>query len=131
MENEGFPMIEEVGAPNVMEVPHPEVQTMSPSLWGSSENGPESVVDTLEEGSKVVDPRESYRSYVFAPSTITVGCIKKMASLHYFTKDEAWERREEVIPEPTDDEAMVFEEFFIVRLRMPPQPTLTDILHKF
>jgi hypothetical protein len=30
-----------------------------------------------------------------------------------------------------DDEAIVFEEFFVAGLRMPPHPTLADFLQKF
>jgi hypothetical protein len=54
-----------------------------------------------------------------------------MLSMHCFTEGDAWELKEEVIPEPTDDEVVVFEEFFMARLCMPPHPTLKDILHKF
>jgi hypothetical protein len=35
------------------------------------------------------------------------------------------------IPEPADDEAIVFEEFFATGLRMPPHSALTEILIKF
>jgi hypothetical protein len=40
-------------------------------------------------------------------------------------------RGEEIIPEPNFDEAVVFEEFFTVGLRMPPHHVLTEILLKF
>jgi hypothetical protein len=43
-----------------------------------------------------------------------------MASLHYFAESVTWEPREEVILEPTDDEAIVFEEIFTAGLRMHP-----------
>jgi hypothetical protein len=38
---------------------------------------------------------------------------------------------EEVILEPAPDEAIMFEEFFVASLRMPPHTALTDILVKF
>jgi hypothetical protein len=41
------------------------------------------------------------------------------------------EPREETIPECNTVEAMVFKEFFIAGLRMPPHPVLADILLKF
>jgi hypothetical protein len=41
---------------------------------------------------------------------------------------EPWE---EVVSDLADDEAIVFEEFFAIGLRMPPQPVLTNILVKF
>jgi hypothetical protein len=72
-----------------------------------------------------VDPRESSRSYVFGSSTITFGRIQKMASLGYFTEDATREPREEVIPESAEDESVVFEEFFVAGLSMPPLPLLT------
>jgi hypothetical protein len=53
-----------------------------------------------------------------------------MVSLHYFAEGNAREPGEVVILELAD-ETVVFEEFFTARLRMPPQPVLTDILHKF
>jgi hypothetical protein len=55
-------MIEEVRAPNVMEVPRPEEQAVSSSSGGSYDSGPESAADTQDEGSKVMDPHESSRS---------------------------------------------------------------------
>jgi hypothetical protein len=62
MENKGSPMIEEVRAPNVMEVPRPEEQAVSSSSGGSYDSGPESAADTQDEGSKAMDPHESSRS---------------------------------------------------------------------
>jgi hypothetical protein len=37
----------------------------------------------------------------------------------------------ETVPEPADDEVVVFEEFFAAGLRMPPHPALTEILLKY
>jgi hypothetical protein len=36
-----------------------------------------------------------------------------------------------MVPEPDDDETIVFQEFFVAGLRMPLHPTLADILLKF
>jgi hypothetical protein len=36
-----------------------------------------------------------------------------------------------MIPEPDDDEAVVYEDFFVASLRMPPHPALGDILLHF
>jgi hypothetical protein len=44
-----------------------------------------------------------------------VGHIQKMAWLGYFAERTMWELGEEVIPEPVEDEAIVFEEFFCSR----------------
>jgi hypothetical protein len=78
-----------------------------------------------------VDPRESSHSYVFGPSTVTVGRIRQLASLGYFVVGVTREPGEEIVSEPTEDEVVVFEVFFIGRLQMPPQPVLTDSLVKF
>jgi hypothetical protein len=37
----------------------------------------------------------------------------------------------EAMPEPNNDEAMVYEDFFVTGLCMPPHPTLADILLHF
>jgi hypothetical protein len=131
MENEGSPLIEEVGAPNVMEVSRPEGQAVRSSSRGSYDSRPESAADMQEEGNEAVDPCKSSWSYVFGPSTITVGRIRKTASLYYFDEGDVRESREEVILEPADYEAIVFEEIFTTGLRMPPQPALINILHMF
>jgi hypothetical protein len=78
-----------------------------------------------------VDPHESSRSYVFGPSTITVGRIQHLALLGYFAEVTAREQGEEVVSVPTKNKAVVFEEFFADGIRMPPQPILADILLKF
>jgi tRNA A37 threonylcarbamoyladenosine synthetase subunit TsaC/SUA5/YrdC len=49
----------------------------------------------------------------------------------YFTNGMNNEPGEETILEPNHDEAVVFEEFFTLGLRMPPHPVLVDILLKF
>jgi hypothetical protein len=106
------PMTEEVGAPNMMEVPHPEEPVMSSSSRGSSSSGSESDNAAQEEGSEAVDPRESSQSYVFGPSIIMVDRVRKMASLGYFAEGTAREPGEEVVLEPIEDEAIVFKDFF-------------------
>jgi hypothetical protein len=124
-------MIEEVRAPNMMEVPHPEEPVMSSSSRGSSSSGSESDNAAQEEGSEAVDPRESSQSYVFGPSIIMVDRVRKMASLGYFAEGTAREPGEEVVLEPTEDEAIVFKDFFAAGICMPPPPALAYILHKF
>jgi hypothetical protein len=51
-----------------------------------------------------------------------------LEALGYFIEGSAREPGEEVIPDPGDDEDVVFEEFFVAGFRMPPQLVLTDIL---
>jgi hypothetical protein len=124
MEGECSHVIKEVGAPNVTEVPHPEELVVSSSSGDSSSSGSKSDAAAQEEGSEAVDPCESSGSYVFGPSTV-------MFSLGYFAEGTVREPGEEVVPEPAEDEVVVFKEFFIAGLRMPPPLALADILHKF
>jgi O-methyltransferase involved in polyketide biosynthesis len=51
--------------------------------------------------------------------------------LGYFAEGAVRELWEEIVLEPAEDEAIVFEEFFTARLWMPPQPVLADILVRF
>jgi hypothetical protein len=54
-----------------------------------------------------------------------------MEALGYFAESSGCELGLEVIPEPADDEAVVFDEFFAVGLWMSPHLVLTDISLKF
>jgi hypothetical protein len=78
----------------------------------------------MDEGSRT-------RSYFFGPLAVTVSCIRGMIDNDYFAEGMACEPKEETIPEPNFDEAVLFEEFFTTDLRMPPHPVLDDILLKF
>jgi hypothetical protein len=53
------------------------------------------------------------------PLTITVSRIRGMIDRGYFTEGMGREPGEETVPEPHPDEAVVFEEFFTIGLRMP------------
>jgi hypothetical protein len=86
------------------------------------------VEDTLNEG--VSDDANS-KMYYFGSSTITVGKIKEMEEKGYFPEDEAHTPRAETVPELNDDEAMVYEDFFVAGLRMPLHPALANILLHF
>jgi hypothetical protein len=74
---------------------------------------------------------ESSHTYCFGASTITLDWIHKMAEKGYFVEGEACVAREETTLEPQDYEVVVFEDFFIAGLQMPPHPALADILLKF
>jgi hypothetical protein len=50
---------------------------------------------------------------------------------HYFLKGYGRPPGTEFVPNPRPDEAVMFEDFFVARLRMPPHPVLMDILCKF
>jgi hypothetical protein len=50
---------------------------------------------------------------------------------HYFPKGYDRPPGVEFVPDPREKEAVVFEDFFIAGLRMPPHPIIVDILRKF
>jgi hypothetical protein len=84
--------------------------------------------DTLSEG---VSDNENLWTYNFESSTIIVSKIKKMKEKCYFLEAEAHTPGAEIVPEPNNDEAMVYEDFFVVGLCMPPYPAMADILLHF
>jgi hypothetical protein len=113
MEEEHSLIIDIVG--DESEVPQAEVSVTSSlsedsSLGGSGDDAEAEVEDII-----VVDPRESARSYDFRPSTVTVGCIRQLESLGYFVEGTVCEPGDETVPEPADEETIVFEEFFCCR----------------
>jgi hypothetical protein len=84
--------------------------------------------DTLSEGSS---GNENSRTYYFGLSIITVGKIKKMIEKGYFLEGRARAPGTETMPEPDDDEVVVYDDFFVTGLRMPPHPALAYILLYF
>jgi hypothetical protein len=70
-------------------------------------------------------------SYLFGPSTVTVKRIQGMIDNGYFAEGMGCEHGGETVLEPQADEAVIFEELFTARLRMPLHPVLSNILLKF
>jgi hypothetical protein len=70
-------------------------------------------------------------SYNFGLLTVTISCIREMTEQHYFVEGGARAPGQQTVPEPEDDEVIIFKEFFFARLRMPPHLVLVDILLKF
>jgi hypothetical protein len=131
MEDEHSSVIKEVVGVSEMEVPRPEERVVDSSPGDTSDDRSGDDTDTQGEGSEAVDLRESSRNYEFGSSIITVGRVRQLAALGYFTEGSMQDLEEEVILEPAEDKAVVFEEFFAAGLRMPPQKVLADILVKF
>jgi hypothetical protein len=94
------------------EVPRMEVTATDSSSREDTSDRSRDDTSNQDEESGAMDPRESSRSYDFWPSSVIVGCIRQLEALGYFAKGSAREPGEEVIPEPADDEVVVFEEFF-------------------
>jgi hypothetical protein len=129
MEREGSPVLDMAGA---AEAGDPTRVVCPEDHAGSFNNGCEIfMVSQEEEESTTTDPSEASQSYLFGPSMLTVSHIHEMASLRYFAEGDARVPGEEVILEAADDEDVVFEEFFVPGLCMPPCPALADIVFKF
>jgi hypothetical protein len=84
--------------------------------------------ETLSEGGS---DGENSRMYYFGSSTITMGKVKEMVEKGYFSEGGARESGAKTMPEPDDNEVVVYGDFFITGLRMPPHPALTNILLHF
>jgi hypothetical protein len=83
------------------------------------------------EAVDVADDGSHLWSFFFGPSTVTVNRVHRVIDSSYFAEGMGRKPREETVPEPNPDEAVVFEEFFTTGLRMPPDPVLSDIVLKF
>jgi hypothetical protein len=71
-------------------------------------------------------------SFDFGQSKVTRGRILDLkSSSQLFPKGSTRPPGIESVPAPREDEAVVFEDFFIAGLRIPPHPVLLSILHKF
>jgi hypothetical protein len=88
-------------------------------------------LDDVDIPSEGAPDNEELHTYYFKSSTITVGKIKEMEEKGYFTEDEAHTPGAETVSESNNDEAMVYKDFFVTSLCMPPHPALADILLYF
>jgi hypothetical protein len=86
MEDEHSSVIKEVVGVSEMEVPRPEERVVDSSPGDTSDDRSGDDTDTQGEGSEAVDLRESSRSYEFGSSVITVGRVRQLAALGYFSQ---------------------------------------------
>jgi hypothetical protein len=71
-------------------------------------------------------------SYDFRQSKIKRAHITSLEnSARYFPKGFARPPGVESVPDPKENEAIVFKDFFVADLRIPLHPVLLDILQKF
>jgi hypothetical protein len=71
-------------------------------------------------------------SYDFGMLGVTKAHIASLENVtHYFLKGYGRAPGAMSVPDPYENEAMVFEDFFAAGLRMHPHPVLLDILRKF
>jgi hypothetical protein len=57
-----------------------------------------------------------HRHTTFGASTITLGHIKEIVEKGYFADGEARAPKAEAVPEPDNDEDVVFQDFFVASL---------------
>jgi hypothetical protein len=74
---------------------------------------------------------ENLQTYNFGASTITLGRIKEMEEKGYFVEGKARTPGVKTVSEAKEDEAVLYEDFFVAGLRMPLHPALVGILLKF
>jgi hypothetical protein len=74
---------------------------------------------------------ENSQMYYFGALTITLGKIKEMVEKGYFAESEARAPGAEAVPEPNNDDVVVYEDFFDTGLCMSPHPALAEILLHF
>jgi hypothetical protein len=108
-----------------------EATATGSSFEGESGDRSKGGFDSHHDESRAMDPCEAECSYDFRPSTVTVDHIQQLEALGYFIEGSMQELGEGVVPDPGDNEAVMFEEFFATGLRMPSQSVLTEILLKF
>jgi hypothetical protein len=115
MEEERSPVLDIVGDESGASHPkasRSEASAMNYSSWDTSSGRSENGIVVEGEDNGAMDPCESAQSYDFSASIITVGRIRRLEVLGYCVEGSAREPGEEVVLDPTDDEAVVFEEFF-------------------
>lgn len=57
--------------------------------------------------------------------------LDEFVKLGWFFRDLARPSEGKVVPDPQDDEVVVFKEFFMVGLRFPPHPLVVGVLKRF
>jgi hypothetical protein len=112
--------------------------TSEQNVVSDEENPPGDINDSgnaSDDGSRVKIGAEATLasvSYDFGRSTVARARITSLEnSTHYFLEGFAWAPDMESVPDPKENEAVVFEDFFIAGLRIPPHPVLLDILWKY
>jgi hypothetical protein len=86
------------------------------------------IEDDLNEGAS---DNAKLRTCYFGSSTITIGKIKEMEERGYFLEGEGRAPGAETVLKPNGDVAVVYEDFFIAGLPMPPHRALADVLLHF
>jgi len=85
-------------------------------------------VDSLEVADSGSD---AVVSFEFGLSRVTSSDLDEFAKAGWFTRDFARPSEGEVVPDPHDDEVVVYKEFFLVGLRFSSHPLVVGVLKRF
>ena len=84
------------------------------------------------EGSDVADSgSDVLSSFEFGLSRVTSSDLVDYAKATWFARDSTRLSGGETIPDPKDDEVVIFKEFFEAGLRFPPHPLVISVLKRF
>ena len=70
-------------------------------------------------------------SFEFGPTRVTLEELDEFMKLSWFSWDLARLPEGEVVPDPRDDEVVVYQEFFMAGLRFLPHPLVVGVLKRF
>lgn len=88
--------------------------------------------DLVEGGSKTGGGKvELEKTFEFGPSLITEADLKEYVKLGWFNEGRARPSGGESVPRPEFGEAVVFHDFFVCGLCMPPFKFMKDVLEAF
>ena len=85
-------------------------------------------VDSSEVADSASDAAVSFE---FGLSRVTLSDLDEFAKVGWFPRDLARLSEGEVVPDPHDDEVVVYKEFFLVGLRFLVHPLIVGVLKRF
>ena len=70
-------------------------------------------------------------SFEFGPTRVTLKELDEFTKMGWFPSKLARWSEGEVVPNPQDDEVVIFKEFFMAGLRFSPHPFVVGVLKRF
>ena len=97
-----------------------------------------SLMARVKKTTKLIDSSEAVDSssdvvvsFEFGLSRVTLRELDELAKLGWFSRDLARPSEGEVVPDPREDEVVVFMKFFLVGLRFPLHALVVGVLKRF
>ena len=87
-------------------------------------------VDSLDVADSASDASDVVELY-FCLSRVTLSNLDEFVKAGWFARDLARSFEGEVVPDPHDDEVIVYKEFFLAGLRFPSHPLVVGVLKRF